>query len=144
VHGMPRPQPSPEDLARSRKILTFGCLPILILLVIVAIAANRSDSDSSKSSDDGAPGDHAAAVMCEEFVKKRLKSPSTARFPGVTDPEYAKTTVLNDSKPWKYKVAGVVDSQNGFGATVRLTYACTVSTKDSDTWTLDDMDMAQR
>ncbi|MEW2635249.1 hypothetical protein AB0903_27295 [Streptomyces sp. NPDC048389] len=96
------------------------------------------------SSGDGKPLDTSAAVMCEDFVKQRLKSPGTAEFPGVMDSEYAKTTVLSDTKPWKYKVVGVVDSQNGFGATVRSNYSCTVSTKDNDTWTLDDMDLTQR
>lgn len=95
-------------------------------------------------SGDGKPLGESAAVMCEDFVKQRLKSPGTAEFPGVTDSDYAKTTVLSDTKPWKYKVTGVVDSQNGFGATVRSNYACTVSTKDDKTWTLDDMKLTQR
>ncbi|MFI2367289.1 hypothetical protein [Streptomyces sp. NPDC018833] len=96
------------------------------------------------SSGDGKPLDTSAAVMCEDFVKQRLKSPGTAKFPGVTDGDYATTTVLSDTKPWKYKVVGVVDSQNGFGATVRSNYTCTVSTEDDDTWTLDDMQLTQR
>ncbi|WP_432193795.1 hypothetical protein [Streptomyces sp. bgisy027] len=95
-------------------------------------------------SSDGKPLDEAAAVMCEDFVKQRLKSPGSAEFPGVMDSDYAKTTVLSDTKPWKYKVAGVVDSQNGFGAKVRSEYVCTVSTKDDNTWTLEDMQMTQR
>jgi hypothetical protein len=96
------------------------------------------------STGDGKPLDEAAAVMCEDFVKQRLKSPGTAEFPGVTDADYAKTNVLSDTKPWKYKVTGVVDSQNGLGATVRSDYVCAVSTKDNDTWTLDDMKLTQR
>ncbi|MFJ2002167.1 hypothetical protein [Streptomyces chartreusis] len=95
-------------------------------------------------STDGKPLSESAAVMCEEFVKQRLKSPGSAEFPGVTDSDYAKTTVLSDTKPWKYKVVGVVDSQNGFGAKVRLDYVCTVSTKDGDKWTRDDIQLTQR
>ncbi|MDX3235666.1 hypothetical protein PV392_08195 [Streptomyces sp. ME03-5709C] len=95
-------------------------------------------------SGDGKPLSESAAVMCETFVKRQLKSPATADFPGVTDPDYAKTTTLHDTKPWKYKVVGVVDSENSFGAKVRSNYTCTVSTKDDDTWTLDDMDLTQR
>lgn len=95
-------------------------------------------------SSDGTPLGESAAVMCEGFVKKRLKSPGTADFPGVTSDDYAKTATLHDTTPWMYKVTGVVDSQNGFGATVRSDYVCTVSTKDDDTWTLDDMELTQR
>ncbi|WP_435610881.1 hypothetical protein [Streptomyces sp. C10-9-1] len=91
-----------------------------------------------------APMDQAAAVMCEQFVKERLKSPGTAEFPSGWDSDYAQTTVLSDTKPWKYEVTGVVDSQNAFGATVRSTYTCTVSTKDNSAWTLDDMQLTSR
>jgi hypothetical protein len=82
------------------------------------------------------PGDHMAAIMCEDFVKQKLTSPGTAEFPGVTSADYAKTTTISSKSPWKYKVTGVVDSQNALGATVRSDYVCTVSTKDNDTWTL--------
>jgi hypothetical protein len=96
------------------------------------------------SSGDGAPLSESAAVMCEDFVKERLKSPGSADFPGVTSPDYAKTTTLHNTKPWKYKVTGVVDSQNSFGAKVRSNYVCTVSTKDDKSWHLDDMQIADR
>lgn len=82
--------------------------------------------------------------MCEDFVKQRLKSPASAEFPGTLDSDYAKTTVLSDTKPWKYKVTGVVDSHNSFGAKVRSTYVCTVSTSNDKTWTLDDMQITER
>lgn len=104
------------------------------LLTATLVACSGSDEPLSES----------AAVMCEQFVKKNLKSPGSADFPGVTDTEYAKTTRLSTAKPWKYKVAGVVDSDNSFGASVRSDYVCTVSTKDNDTWTLDDLDLTQR
>lgn len=92
----------------------------------------------------GEPLSESAAVMCEQFVKKNLKSAGSAEFPGVTDADYAKTTTLSNAKPWKYKVTGVVDSDNSFGASVRSDYVCTVSTKDNDTWTLDDLDLTPR
>ncbi|MGW0938863.1 hypothetical protein [Streptomyces sp. NPDC002666] len=111
-------------------------------ITATAIAAGMLLTTACSS--DGKPLDESAAVMCETFIKKRLKSPGTADFPGVASDEYAKTAVLHDTKPWKYKVTGVVDSQNGFGATVRSNYVCTVSTKDDDTWTLDDMQLTQR
>lgn len=135
----PRPE-APEPPKRNPKHTAIGCVSILAVLVVIgiAVAAATDDSDSKPS------GETAAAVMCEDFVKQRLKSPATANFPGVTDADYATTKVLSDTKPWKYQVTGVVDSQNGFGATVRSNYVCTVSTKDNDTWTLNDLDLTQR
>ncbi|NUS29800.1 MAG: hypothetical protein HOV92_37055 [Streptomyces sp.] len=111
---------------------------------IAAATATLTICLVTSCSSDGKPLDGAAAVMCEDFVKQRLKSPGTADFPGVMDADYANTKVLSDTRPWKYEVTGVVDSQNGFGATVRSNYVCTVSTRDDKTWTLNDMQIAER
>ncbi|MFJ4902916.1 hypothetical protein [Streptomyces sp. NPDC088727] len=92
--------------------------------------------------DPAEPTGQGAAVMCEKFVKERLKSPGTADFSGVSDTQIK---TISGSKPWRYLVTGYVDSQNGFGATVRNTYTCDVSTKDNDTWSLTrDVDLKQR
>lgn len=107
------------------------------LLLLTAGLTACSGSSSTPTHTD-------AEVMCEKFVKQRLKSPGSAQFPGVTDSDYAKTKVLSNAKPWKFAVTGVVDSQNGFGALVRSDYVCTVSTKNRTSWHLDDMNMHQR
>lgn len=86
----------------------------------------------------GAPLEQSSAVMCEGFVKKRLKSPGSAEFSGVSD---TKIKTISNKKPWRYLVTGYVDSQNSFGAKVRNNYTCDISTKDDDTWTLGRMDM---
>jgi len=137
--GAPPPQAPQQPKKNGPKIALIGCGSILALVVIIGIIGAATGGGN-----DGAPLSESAAVMCESFVKKNLKSPGTADFPGVTDTDYAKTKTISDTRPWKYKVTGVVDSQNGFGATVRTDYACTVSTKDNDTWTLDDLDMTPR
>lgn len=85
---------------------------------------------------DDKPDSIAADVMCHEFVKKQLKSPGTAKFAGVTEYKYK---TLHATKPWKFRITSWVDSQNSFGGVVRNPYVCTVSTKDNDTWHLDDL-----
>lgn len=62
-----------------------------------------------------------AQTSCEEFVKGRLKSPSSASFPFSVKPEI----IGSGSGP--YTVVGQVDSQNGFGAMIRSGYRCEVS-----------------
>ncbi|MFY0619034.1 hypothetical protein [Shimia sp.] len=67
----------------------------------------------------------ACKESCEEIaykdvqtaVLKRLKSPSTAVFPPVS--QIAITGVTQDCQP---SVDGYVDAQNGFGGVVRLDY----------------------
>lgn len=89
----------------------------------------------------GEPADGIeATIMCEKFVKQRLKSPGSADFSGASD---TTVTTISGSAPWKYRVAGHVDSDNSFGASVRNTYDCTASTPDGDTWTLDNLDMSK-
>ena len=58
-----------------------------------------------------------ARYSAKEFVKRRLRAPSTASFSGLTETSVTKT------KDGDYFVMGWVDSQNGFGAMIRSTWA---------------------
>ncbi|MBM4480812.1 DUF2510 domain-containing protein [Rhodococcus hoagii] len=58
-----------------------------------------------------------AEVACENAVKDRLKSPSTADFPDNNTRKNADGS---------FQVRGVVDSDNSFGATTRSYFGCTV------------------
>ncbi|OQQ32245.1 hypothetical protein A6411_10585 [Prescottella equi] len=72
-----------------------------------------------------------AVEQCESAVKDKMKSPSTAEFPGTSAHE-GSDFVLGDI-PARYQsmdavsawvVTGPVDAQNGFGATVRSEFNC--------------------
>jgi hypothetical protein len=54
-------------------------------------------------------------VVAQSIVQGKLKSPSTAEFPGAY--EYVNHITKIDSTT--YEINSFVDSQNGFGATVR-------------------------
>ncbi|MCX2679116.1 hypothetical protein OOZ15_04110 [Galbibacter sp. EGI 63066] len=58
----------------------------------------------------------------EDFVKKRLKSPSTAKFPGL----YEKSKHVTPLGGREYKINSWVDSQNGFGAMIRSNFSCKI------------------
>lgn len=60
--------------------------------------------------------DQAMADKCTSQVATRLKSPSTAEFSGVR--------VMHKKSDDTWTVEGNVDSQNGFGATVRSRFVC--------------------
>lgn len=64
-----------------------------------------------------------AFVMSQNFVKQRLKSPSSAKFPYVND---RGVNVLPDGK-CGFLVSAYVDSQNGFGAMIRSQYQASIS-----------------
>lgn len=59
-------------------------------------------------------------VQCEGMVKAKLRSPSTAEFPGVFD-STALTTDNKCVRSWH----GWVDAQNAFGAKIRNNFVCT-------------------
>lgn len=95
-------------------------------------------SSGSSSGGEDKPTGVAASVMCEKFIKKdaRVKSPGSLKFSGTSE---TKTKTLRATKPWKFEVRGWIDSANTYGALMRNKYSCTVSTKDNDTWTLDNL-----
>ena len=59
-----------------------------------------------------------AYVMSQQFVKTRLKAPSTASFPWITDSDVSVVATKN----CHFIVHAWVDSQNSFGAMLRSTY----------------------
>lgn len=79
---------------------------------------------------DAADPKQGAESACQEFVTSRLKAPATAKFPAAQ---------VKQNTVGAYVVDGAVDAQNGFGATIRMTYTCTV-TGDGGAWKLANME----
>lgn len=79
-----------------------------------------------------------AWVMCQEFVKDRLKAPASAEFPWASEDRWKH---LGDGK---YLVNGYVDAQNAFGAKLRTNFVCTVQWQPDGRWKLEDLQLAGR
>lgn len=60
-----------------------------------------------------------AAIQCQDFVRNRLNSPATADFP------FLDREVRSEGNE-TYFVISYVDSQNGFGATIRSDFNCRI------------------
>lgn len=93
-----------------------GCLKIAGLVIAVPIVLIAGifiigSMFSDESNDDEAQ----SIVACESEVKANLKAPSTASF--------SSTASGGDGQ---FTVTGTVDAQNGFGATVRNSFECSV------------------
>lgn len=77
-----------------------------------------------------------AYVTAHTFVKRHLKSPSTADFVG----SIGHGATANYIGECTFIVSGQVDSQNGFGAVVRSTYSVELTyNKSSDNYTLNNI-----
>lgn len=105
--------------------LIFGTLGLLTILAggIFLLAYNSAPTSvHGETLPKTAPtlpsvckNDGMAFVMSQKFVKRDLKSPSTASFP-------YKPIASSSLGECKFRIKAYVDSQNGFGATIRSNY----------------------
>lgn len=72
-----------------------------------------------------------AYVMMQNFVKENLKSPGSAKFEWITEPDCKIT-----KNEFDYTISSWVDSQNAFGATVRTRFIGIVRQTNKDNWRL--------
>lgn len=84
--------------------------------------------DPADNCEDDRSAKIGAYVASKSFVRERLKSPSTADFPAF----HARGVIVNFEKKCHFKVAGYVDAQNGFGATVRTRYIIDIEADPND------------
>lgn len=103
----------------SGKGLGCGCLALVAAVVAIWVVGSLGGDDE----DDGG-GEYGARDVCEQFVKDRLKSPSSADF--------SDTQTTGSGDHWT--VTGSVDSENSFGAMIRNTYVCEVEHTSGDNW----------
>lgn len=85
------------------------------------IAAKKNFSDSID-----------AQVWAKQFVEQRLKAPSTAKWQDSADVAVAKVAGSKN----KWLVQGYVDSQNSYGAMLRMQYWATMNKKTDGSWSL--------
>jgi hypothetical protein len=101
----------------------------MALLFVLAVAgctaiSVASGDDDSDDRDDPALQRIAAENACEDFLRDKLKSPSTAEF---------HNTMSTSTGPVAWRVSGTVDAENSFGAALRRSWSCTVRL-DGDTF----------
>ncbi|MEN0020448.1 MAG: zinc ribbon domain-containing protein [Planctomycetota bacterium] len=109
------------------------------------VGARRS-TPQGESSSEVAPDERwrersdtvSAYIMTERFVRERLKAPRTAKFPGIFDGQQDHVSYLGDQQ---YAIVSYVDSENGFGAMLRMRFAAKVEQVEEDKWRLLSLDM---
>jgi hypothetical protein len=116
--------PNPLAEAEKNKNAAKGCLGCLGLLILVGIFGKSCGINGNDDFD--------AYFYSTEFVKKRLKAPSTADFANRSECTVVK---VGDHR---YRVSGYVDSQNGFGAMIRSSWVTEVHS-EGDSWYLDEI-----
>ena len=98
---------------------------------------NESKQQTKMEPSDSSSLKIEAWFMAQEFLEDYLKSPSTANygsfFKGTDQNPEKQVTYLGNNE---YSVKGWVDSQNGFGATVRTDFIIKLRHNSNDSWSL--------
>lgn len=108
--------PPPPKKANNWVFVIVPCLGLIIYLF--SPSEKSAPSGSSMTSNNK----FLAYSYAEDFVKKQLKSPSTAKFPGT----FEKNEHITELGASRYKIVSWVDSQNGFGAMIRTNFSCII------------------
>lgn len=117
-----------------------GCLIYFVLAFIVLgmignLIPESNDSDFSDNSNhqQDNPSRTMSKIMCEDFVEKRLKAPSTAEFASLSE-----TNIRSQNKN-VFIVSSHVDAENPMGAKLRNDYTCKIKYRGDDQWRLIDL-----
>lgn len=122
-----------------------GCisqiLGFILLVVIVYYLGGSCLSTFDEMTEDynweEADASSMAYLMCENWVKERLKSPSTAEFPGVFEGKLDNIEKANQ----RYYIESYVDAQNSFGAMIRINWSCSTTQYEEDKWRLNNINL---
>ncbi len=116
----------------------IGCL---ILTIVVGFVVGGWLMFGNGGSDWQTKDDSIAAyIMMEDFVTRRLKSPTSARFPGISERQRHVTALGNG----KYRIESWVDAQNAFGAQIRNRFVGEILQVDEDQWRLISLSLSPR
>jgi len=115
-----------------------GCLyyiGIAILIVIGLVIIELATQDNSSSSDRDFGGERLAYNLSKDYVLQNLKSPKSAKFPGL----FESKNHVTDLGGGRYKIVSWVDSKNSFGAEIRTEYSCIMVNKGGDKWGIEEL-----
>lgn len=105
-----------KELSSKEKKQGCAGLVAIFIVIVIAVAWCTSGDDDTKPTYDR----FSAVYDSQQFVEKKLKAPSTAKFGSDT----INTVKINDTT---FLVNNFVDSQNSFGAMLRMKYSCTIT-----------------
>ena len=135
----------PRNIAPAKSKSSNRGIGFLLFISIVIILAylgqpspDREANEQAKEANERAEGFLMAASMCQKFVNKQLKAPSTAKYPS-TNGEDTKIISLNTGH---YLVTSYVDAQNSFGAQIRTSFVCEIKKiPGGNQWQLQNLSM---
>lgn len=106
-----------------------------IFTIFACLMAVGCSSDTQEQKDAKACGDSVKAyAMSMQFVRERLVSPSSARFPYARDPGVT-INHINPGTGCAHEVDAYVDSENRLGVAIRTRYSIKMTREPgTDRW----------
>lgn len=101
----------------------------LVIILFIALAGCKSTP--------ACEDDVLAFVMSQDFIKRQLKSPSTAKFPIINEPGVSVIRSTSNGK-CSFVVKTYVDAQNSFGGIARESFRVELQpdTASGQSWAL--------
>ncbi len=100
---------------------------VVVAFIVMGYAISHSGSNTSSSTSQPKDESLMAYIQAQDYVKRNLKSPSSAKFPVVAPKEGVDSQNSN-----VYDIGAYVDSQNSFGAMLRSQWAAQIVYKGGD------------
>jgi hypothetical protein len=126
IWGLPIPEEKYQSIKKQYNMgLVF--LILLVFLTPFVFPKPKEDPNAWKTENNKT----MAYVMMQEFVKRNLVSPGSAKFEWISEPD---CKITKDG--FDYTISSWVDSQNAFGAVLRTRFAGIVRQVDKDNWEL--------
>jgi hypothetical protein len=98
----------------------LGIVGFVVIIVVILAVGDVPVTPPSRAD---------AWVECKHAIEHRLASTATSVEPRLASAATFPAMDSDDVRPaghWRFSVVGYVDALNGFGATRRLPYTCTV------------------
>lgn len=129
-----------DDAARKHKTIGIVCCIAVVIVFSLSIVNALNAPNKSKAADAWQTKDNStmAYIMMQDFVKRRLKSPASAKFPFASEQDIS---IQKDEH--EYVIFAYVDSQNSFGAMIRTYYSGVVKQIDAENWQLVTLDIGE-
>jgi hypothetical protein len=109
----------------------LSCLVICVGLVIIWGSISGNEQPEAPHTPDATE----AYVMSQDFVSQRLKAPSTASFPWISE------ATVTDQGLGEFTVTAYVDAENSFGAKLRQHYSCRMVYLGNDQWKCENLSL---
>ena len=124
------------NLSTRAKIWSLLILGLIIAIVFLPQTENNMQSppdhvaERHKRDNCDSVAKWAPKAYAEQFIKKDLKNPRSAKFSGITETREIATGKCT------FRVTGWVEATNSFNATLRQTYIVEIKRLPNDKWEL--------